>query len=123
MQTVRSRLRRLLSTQGALDAPAGPLLLSQSVTLMWLLGSALLLLSLVVPHPASVNEPAVAVIVAAACVISAGFAVAFDTIPLRLFEASVYLGLPLVGSLVYFSGDASSSYALYYVWIVVHSSY
>lgn len=86
-------------------------------------GSLLTFMSLVLPHPESLNEPGALANGIAAFVTAILLWLWGDRLPVIAFEILVLLGTLLISLGIHFAGYASGTppYALFYLWIAVYS--
>ncbi len=81
------------------------------------------LVALALPHSGSTNELGIFVLAGLAYGTAAVIVVAFDRLPVWSLVLMVTFGTGLISGAVYFAGDDSSAYALFYLWIGLYSAY
>ncbi len=81
------------------------------------------LVALALPHSAETNQIGILAVAGCAYGIAAVLIVGFDRLPVWFLVLVVAVGTGLVSGAVYFSGDESSAYALFYLWIGLYSAY
>jgi diguanylate cyclase (GGDEF)-like protein len=105
-----------------LQAPR-PATLAKVQAFLFFAAGALGVVGVLVPHPAQFNVPGL-VSLQLICMVSAAGLFAFaNRFPPRLLMFGPLLGTALNSLAVYFSGDASSAYALFYVWVGIYAFY
>jgi diguanylate cyclase (GGDEF)-like protein len=99
------------------EATETPRFMWHMAALLFVVGGLIGALSLVVPHPDSVNEPALWVNIAFAfggaivCLLVAPRA------PKWPLHGMLLIGIVLIARAAYYSGEPSGSYSLFFVWI------
>lgn len=81
------------------------------------------LLSLLLSPFPQANVPALAGLVGCAWAMAAGLLVAFDRMPVWGFQVLLAGGTVLASGAVYFSGEGSSTYAFFYLLMVLYAFY
>ena len=97
--------------------------LSLALSALYLAGGVLTLVSLLLPHPGSVNELA-GFVCGSIAIVSSAFVFAFgDRLPMWVYGAFVATGSVLISIGIHFAGYApgTPSYALFYLWIGLFS--
>ena len=81
------------------------------------------LLALALPHSAETNQIGILALAGCAYGIAAVLVVGFERLPVWFLVLVVAVGTGLISGAVYFSGDESSAYSLFYLWIGLYSAY
>jgi diguanylate cyclase (GGDEF)-like protein len=89
----------------------------------WAAGATLLLFVLGTTRTPHADRPVLFGISALACVAVAAMLAARRRLPERLVEPALAVGHVLISAVVYFSGDATSFFAMFYVWLNVYAFY
>ncbi len=98
--------------------------MARTFTYLFGAGATLVVVSLFLPHSPDRDTTGLVIAMAVAYAVALGFLVAFDKLPLWLFEASPLAGTALVSLVVYFGGpQATTAYAMYYFWVALAASY
>src|SRR5215211_1158264 len=121
-RTVSERLawRRLGATRVREDRAT----MARTFTYLFGMGATLVLVSLLLPHSPDRDTTGLVVTTVAAYAVALGFLIAFDRLPLSMFEASPLLGTLLVSLAVYFGGSqAATAYAMFYFWVALAACY
>ncbi|TMK69784.1 MAG: diguanylate cyclase, partial [Actinobacteria bacterium] len=121
-RTVRERLawrgleaRRVRADRGTM---------ARTFTYLFGTGATLVLISLLLPHSPDRDTTGLVIAMVAAYAVALGFLIAFDRLPLWVFEASPLVGTAVVSLAVYFGGSqAATAYAMYYFWIALAACY
>jgi diguanylate cyclase (GGDEF)-like protein len=88
------------------------------------LGATLLVVTLLLPGADDRDTLALAGLVVVAYATSVGFLVAYDRLPLLVYQGAPLFGVLVVSLGVWFAGASSmSAYAMYYFWVVLAGSY
>jgi diguanylate cyclase (GGDEF)-like protein/PAS domain S-box-containing protein len=97
--------------------------LARSLAFLFAAGATLGAISLALPHPKHEDELGLAGAIAAAYVVGGATLVVGRRLPLVAYKVLVALGTALVTAAVYFSGEGSSAYAMFYIWVGLYSFY
>ncbi len=110
---------------GVAPLPAGDLaLMAPLAALMYAVASVLVLVSvLLLPHPEAMNSSGMLALAAVGIAWAAIVWFWRGKWPLWFFQISTASGSLLLGLCVYWSGEASSPYALLVLWVAVFSAY
>lgn len=121
-RAVAARLAwRGLGPNGVREDPAN---MARTFAYLFGTGATLVLVSLFLPHSPDRDTTGLLLAALAAYLVAIGFLVAFDRLPLWVYEASPLAGTALVSLAVYFGGpQAATSYAMYYFWVALAACY
>src|SRR5947207_12911262 len=98
--------------------------MARTFTYLFGTGATLVLISLLLPHSPDRDTTGLVITTVAAYLVALGFLIAFDRLPLWVFEASPLVGTAVVSLAVYFGGSqAATAYAMYYLWIALAARY
>jgi diguanylate cyclase (GGDEF)-like protein len=98
--------------------------MARTFTYLFAAGATLVLISLLLPHSPDRDTTGLVITMLAAYLVAVGFLVAFDKLPLWMFEASPLVGTLIVSLAVYFGGSqAATAYAMYYFWVALAACY
>jgi diguanylate cyclase (GGDEF)-like protein len=89
----------------------------------WAAGATLLMFVLTTTHSPLANRAALYAICMLACVSVAVMLASRSRLPEQLVQPALLLGHVLVSLVVYFSGDAMTFFAMFYVWLNVYAFY
>ena len=121
-RTVRERLRwRGLAPTGVRE---DRVTMARTFTYLFAAGATLVLVSLLFPHAPDRDTTGLLIAALGSYVVALGFLIAFDRLPLWVFDASPLVGTALVSLAVYFAGSqAATAYAMYYFWVALAACY
>src|SRR3954452_15217128 len=90
-------------------------------------GAALALVAFALPNNSNVREtetfiPQAGYVLAAVAVVAI-LLVNFDRLPLWTFQLTLSSGTALISFVIYVSGDPTSAYTMFYVWIALYAFY
>src|SRR3954468_18243985 len=105
------------SALGAATPSDNPDVAWRALAVLWLCGATIGALSLVLPHPGAFDDGALWTNVAIALGGAAFCALAPGRIAVRWVEVLLAAGTLAITRAVYLSGDASSYYAFFYIWV------
>jgi hypothetical protein len=98
--------------------------MARTFAYLFAMGATLVLVSLLFPHSPDRDTTGLVIATIAAYAVAAGFLVAFDRLPLWMYEASPLLGTALVSLVVDFGGSqAVTAYAMLYFWVALAACY
>ena len=97
--------------------------LARSLAFLYASGASLGAISLLLPHPTREDELGLAGAIAAAYVVSVAVLILGRRLPVAAYELLVALGTGLITLAIYFSGEGSSAYATFYIWVVLYAFY
>jgi diguanylate cyclase (GGDEF)-like protein len=98
--------------------------MARTFTYLFATGATLVLVSLLLPHSPDRDTTGLVIATVAAYAVALGFLIAFDRLPLWVYEASPLLGTALVSLVVDFGGSqAATAYAMYYFWVALAACY
>jgi diguanylate cyclase (GGDEF)-like protein/putative nucleotidyltransferase with HDIG domain len=119
--TIRERLGLRRPAHSAADARTDRGVMARSLMYLFAAGGIVALVSLAVG--ATQDEARIAVTGAAAFAIAALLLVAYERVPVWGFQVLLGCGTVLVEWAIFASGDTTSPYAMFYVWIAIYSFY
>ena len=96
--------------------------MARSLAYLWTAGSALMLLTIALPHGSGVNETVLLAEVIVACIL-VGVMLGVRGLPLAAFEVVTALGTMMIALAVVMSDSTTSAYAFFLVWLTVHTFY
>jgi diguanylate cyclase (GGDEF)-like protein len=120
MAEMRNLLRLRIPDPGR---GADPALIARVIGILFLCGALLVGVSLALPHPSSVDEPALVALITVAVVIGAVFLHSAERMVLGIAHAAIALGTAMICLCVYYSGIATGVYATMFVWVVQLTAY
>src|SRR4051794_33087611 len=98
--------------------------MARTFTYLFGAGATLVLISLLLPHSPDRDTTGLLITTVAAYLVALGFLIAFDRLPLRMFEVSPLIGTVIVSLAVYFGGSqAATAYAMFYFWVALAACY
>ena len=97
--------------------------LARSLAFLYASGATLGALSLWLPHPAHHDDLGLAGAIAAAYVTAAALLVVGRRMPVAAYPLLVVLGTGLITIAIAFSGEGSSVYATFYIWVGLYAFY
>jgi diguanylate cyclase (GGDEF)-like protein len=100
-----------------------PVLISRVIGILFVSGAVLVGVSLALPHPASVDDAALLVLIAVALVVGAVFLARAERMVLGIAHAAIALGTAMICLCIYYSGIATGVYATMFVWVVQLTAY
>jgi diguanylate cyclase (GGDEF)-like protein/putative nucleotidyltransferase with HDIG domain len=121
--SLRERLAWKASREEPAGAAADRAAMARAATYLYAAGGTLALISLALPKIPEANAQGILALLAAAYAVAALLLMAFDRLPLWAFHAALALGTLLVTGAIYFSGEGSSAYAGFYLWVAVYAFY
>ena len=86
-------------------------------------GATIALLSVILPHSPKVNERAILALLCLAYAAALGLLLAGNRIPTWVCHVVVDFGTILIAGACYFSGDSSSSFSFFFLWVGLYSFY
>jgi diguanylate cyclase (GGDEF)-like protein len=90
---------------------------------LYLAGAALVLLSMILPHPPETNEGAIIVLAGLAALGGAGLLLGAGLARLWSIHAAIAAGSALISLSIYFTGEATGVYSTMFVWVVLLSTF
>lgn len=97
--------------------------LARSLAFLFGSGATLGAISLALPHPIAEDELGLAAAISAAYVMSIVVLVVGPLLPKAAYKGLVALGTGLITAAVYFSGEGSSAFAMFYIWVGLYAFY
>jgi two-component system cell cycle response regulator len=98
--------------------------MARTFTYLFGTGATLVLLSLLFPHSPDRDTTGLLIAAIVAYLVALGFLIAWDRLPLWVFEAAPLAGTLVVSLAVYFAGpQAAAAYALFYLWVALAACY
>jgi diguanylate cyclase (GGDEF)-like protein len=98
--------------------------MARTFTYLFGMGATLVLVSFLLPHSPDRDTTGLVAVTVAAYAVALGFLVAFDRLPLWVYEAAPLLGTLIVSLAVDFGGSqAATAYAMYYFWVALAACY
>ncbi len=86
-------------------------------------GATIALLSVVLPHSPKMNERAILALLCLAYAAALGLALGGNRLPRGVCHAVVDFGTILIAGACYFSGESSSSFSFFFLWVGLYSFY
>ena len=83
--------------------------MARTFTYLFGTGATLVLISLLLPHSPDRDTTGLVIAMVAAYAVALGFLIAFDRLPLWVFEASPLVGTAVVSLAVYFGGSQAAA--------------
>lgn len=118
------RARLAWRANGKLTAAAADrAVMARSATYLYAAGATLVLVSLALPQLPGTNKLGLLALLGVAYLVAGVLVAGFDRLPLWAFQALVALGTLIVTAAIYFSGEGSSAYVLFYLWVAVYAFY
>ncbi len=112
------------STRAPKRAPLDdPRTMALSLGLLFFIGSALGVFTLVIPHPHRFNEPALISNVAFAAAFGAVLCAAAGRLPSWSMQIAVAIGSLAVARAIYYSHEPNAYYSIFYIWVSLYSFY
>jgi diguanylate cyclase (GGDEF)-like protein/putative nucleotidyltransferase with HDIG domain len=105
------------------DNPTDPVVMARAMGLLFFAGAAIGFVSLLLPQSPDANLPAVAAVCGVAMGLSAVFWFTAGRLPQWAFTAALFGGTLLINAAIYWSDRPASSYAFYFVWVVMFAAY
>ena len=102
---------------------AGPAAKARALVYLFAAGAALGAAVVALPQLPQSEELGMLLIAASALAVAFVVLAAFERIPTWCFPALLACGTLLIGAEIYFSGDASSAYAVLYLWVYLYAFY
>ena len=122
--SLRERLGIVAPTRGIL--PGGELdrwMIARILGSLFVLGSLLLLTTLLLPDAPGRRTSELAIIAGASCVCALILIASYDRIPLTVLTFVPFAGTVLVGFVIYYSDPSHvTAYAMYFAWVLVAAS-
>jgi diguanylate cyclase (GGDEF)-like protein len=112
--------RRLKGTAGT-SPVENPRVMGLTLAALFCVGGVIGALSLVLPHPATFDEPGLWTNVVLAFIAAAGLALAAGRIPTWVVQLAVVAGTLVVTRAIYLSDEASGFYTFWYLWVGLFS--
>ncbi len=97
--------------------------LAHSLAFLFTSGATLGAIALALPHPVHQDELGLAGTITAAYVVSIPVLLLGRMLPPAAYKVLVALGTGLITSAIYFSGEGSSVYAMFYIWVGLYVFY
>jgi diguanylate cyclase (GGDEF)-like protein/PAS domain S-box-containing protein len=97
--------------------------LARSLAFLFASGATLGAISLALPHPMHEDELGLAGAIGAAYVVALATLAVGRRLPRVAYQVLVALGTGLVTTAIYFSGEGSSAYAMFYIWVGLYAFY
>jgi len=97
--------------------------LGRALAYLYGAGAVLAAISLALPHPARQNELGLGMIIAGALVCCATVWVVAAKLPRWAFPAGAALGSAMITGAVYYAGEGSTAFAMYYIWAGLYTFY
>src|SRR3954447_1129455 len=96
---------------------------ARAMALLFLAGGTIGAISMVLPHSAEANEAALWSNIALACIAGAALVAVGDRLPGWAFHVGLAVGAVLVTRAVLISGENTSFYSVWYLWIGLYAFY
>lgn len=117
------RLRWSAPTGAVLDPTADRAVMARAGVYLFGAGATLALVWLALPHSLETNGTGIVATAAAAYVAALVALVGFDRLPPWTFQLIAACGTGFITLAVHFTGEPSSAYALFYIWIALYALY
>ena len=119
----RQLLRRAAALGGPPDETVDRRIMARAGAALWLAGSVLIAVTLLVPHSGVRDEEGLVWVAAIAGTVSAILWLGGGRLPWWSFQIAAVGGTVLISDAVYFDGQASSFFAFFYLWVSIYSFY
>jgi diguanylate cyclase (GGDEF)-like protein/putative nucleotidyltransferase with HDIG domain len=98
-------------------------LMAKFAAALFAAGGAMGILTAVLPHDAAMREAGILATSATALLAAAGIHAGRERLTVRSLEALVALGTVLISGAIYFAGAVTTTYAWFYLWVVLYAAY
>jgi diguanylate cyclase (GGDEF)-like protein/putative nucleotidyltransferase with HDIG domain len=98
-------------------------LVAKVLAVLFAAGASLSVLTVVLPHPASMNELAMLAIIANAYLVAATLYTQAARLPAWTLQSTLAWGSTLITGVAYFSGESPSPLVFFYLWVFLYASY
>jgi diguanylate cyclase (GGDEF)-like protein/putative nucleotidyltransferase with HDIG domain len=98
-------------------------LVAKVLAVLFAAGASLAALTVVLPHPPSMNELAMLAIIANAYQVAATLCTLAARLPAWTLQATLAWGSTLITGVAYFSGESPSPLVFFYLWVFLYASY
>jgi diguanylate cyclase (GGDEF)-like protein/putative nucleotidyltransferase with HDIG domain len=98
-------------------------LVAKVLAVLFAAGASLATLTVVLPHPANMNELAMLAIIANAYLVAATLCMQAAKLPPWTLQATLAWGSMLITGVAYFSGESPSPLVFFYLWVFLYASY
>jgi diguanylate cyclase (GGDEF)-like protein/putative nucleotidyltransferase with HDIG domain len=98
-------------------------LVAKVLAVLFAAGASLAALTVMLPHPASMNELGMLAIIANAYMVAAALCTLAARLSAWTLQATLAWGSTLITGVAYFSGESPSPLVFFYLWVFLYASY
>ena len=98
-------------------------LVAKVLATLFAAGATLASLTVILPHPAAANEPALLAIIANAYLVALVLYTQASRLPAWSLQVTLAWGSTLITGVAYFSGEMPSPLVFFYLWVFLYASY